>query len=109
MKLPKDTFISQEKLTEYLLVFRSRNDKSQWLAKAGYTLENWKTLEKDLREQILPNEAVPIENTNYGQIFETKGKLNGPNGEHLKVCTIWITEKTTKDTKFITMYPDKRG
>ena len=35
------------------------------------------------------------------------GKLTGPNGKSLSVCTIWMTETETKSTKFITMYPDK--
>jgi hypothetical protein len=36
VKLPKNTVIAPEKLTRYLLVFKKRNDKSQWLAEAGY-------------------------------------------------------------------------
>jgi len=49
MRLPEDTLISDDKLTQYLLVPKKRNDKSQWLAQAGYTLENWQALENDLR------------------------------------------------------------
>ena len=49
MKLPADTLIAPEKLTQYLLVVRKRNDKSKWLAQAGYALENWRELEKHLR------------------------------------------------------------
>lgn len=108
MKLPKNTLISQEKLLKYLLVFRNRNDKSKWLAKAGYSFKNWEVLENDLREQILPISAIPTDNTQYGQMYEIKGKLVGPNGKSIAICTIWMTEKVTEITKFITMYPDKR-
>ncbi|MBU1397738.1 MAG: hypothetical protein KKH85_02400 [Proteobacteria bacterium] len=108
MKLPENTFIAQEKLTKYLLVLRKRNNKLQWLAGAGYILENWKVLERDLREQILSIDAVPTEKTEYGQMYEIRGKMVGPNGKSLAVCTIWMTEKATEETKFITMYPDKR-
>jgi hypothetical protein len=107
MKLPEDTLIAQEKLTKYLLVLRKRKDKSQWLANAGYTLESWKILENDLREQVLSTDAIPVENTEYGQKYEIRGKLVGPNGKSLAVCTIWMTERATERTKFITMYPDK--
>lgn len=51
MKLPENTLIAREKLTQYLLVLKKRNDKSQWLARAGYTIENWQSLENDLRAQ----------------------------------------------------------
>ncbi len=109
MRLPADTLISQTKLTNYLLVPRRRNDKSKWLAWAGYTLKNWRLLENDLRNLILSEEAVPIDETEYGQLYEIRRKLLGPNGKSLSVCTIWMTESATGKTKFITLYPDKEG
>ncbi len=105
MRLPGNTLIAREKLTGYLLVRKKRNDKSKWLALAGYTLENWQVLETDLRDQILPLEAIQIEKTGYGQMYAINGKLIGPNGEVLPVRTIWMTESATGNTKFITMYP----
>jgi len=108
MKLPENTIIAYEKLTNYLLVLKKRNDKSQWLAKAGYTLENWEILENDLKSLILSTEAMPTENTQYGQMYEIRGKLNGPAGKSLAVCTIWMSESMTGMTKFVTMYPDKK-
>lgn len=108
MKLPEDTLIAQEKLTKYLLTKRKRNDKSQWLVKAGYTLENWKVLENNLREQILSMDAIRAEDTEYGQMYEIRGRLVGSNGKSLAVCTIWMTERASGRTKFITMYPDKK-
>ena len=107
MKLPDDTLIAHEKLSQYLLAPRKRNDKSQWLAQAGYTLENWRVLENDLRSQILSVDASPTENTEYGQMYEIRRNLIGPNGKTLPVRTIWIMENATGDTKFVTMYPYK--
>lgn len=46
MKLKGDIVIADEKLTDYLLKWRPISDKSQFLASAGYTLENWETLKK---------------------------------------------------------------
>ena len=109
MKLPEDTLIAREKLSHYLLVQKKRNDKSQWLAQAGYTLENWQVLETDERNLILSTDATLIERTEYGQMYEINGALAGPNGKILAVRTIWMTENATGNTKFITMYPNKRG
>lgn len=50
MKLPENTLIASEKLTNYLLTSKKRNDKSQWLSKAGYTHENWRVLKNDLKK-----------------------------------------------------------
>jgi hypothetical protein len=107
-KLPENTIIAREKLTNYLLISKKRNDKSQWLSKAGYTKENWQELKNDLKKLIRATEAMPIENSEYGQIYEIRDEISGPNGKSLKVCTIWMTEIATGITKFITMYPDKR-
>jgi len=41
MKLPSTAIIAPDKIKEYLLSSRKRNDKSEWLAKAVYKLENW--------------------------------------------------------------------
>ncbi|MBI4595806.1 MAG: hypothetical protein HY730_05430 [Candidatus Tectomicrobia bacterium] len=108
MKLSKDTVISDEKLTKYLLTPRKRNDKSKWLAQAGYTLKNWQSLKNDLRNLILSKNASLIEGTAYGNMYEIRAGLIGPNGKSLPVCTVWMVEKVTEITKFITMYPAKR-
>jgi hypothetical protein len=107
VKLPGNTIIAPEKLTRYLLVQREFDDKSQFLRQAGYTLENWEQLEQDLRLQVLPNDAVLIEQTVYGNIFELRSSLTGPNGQTLFVKTIWMDELRSGVTKFITLYPDK--
>ena len=47
MKLSQNAEIAPEKFTRYLLVKR-----------AGCTLDNWQQLEQDIRQQLLPEEAV---------------------------------------------------
>ncbi len=108
MKLPADTVIATEKLTGYLLLPQVRGDKSAFLAKAGYTLENAKQLLQDLRSQILPLEAIALESNKFGKYYEIKGALNGPNEVRLYVRTIWINEHLSDITKFVTLIPDKR-
>ena len=107
MKLSSDTLIAPEKLTKYLLVQRTFDDKSQFLRQAGYTLDNWKQLEKDLRLQVLSADATLIEHTNYGDILDIRSALTGPNRKTLFVRTIWMNERKSGVTKFITLYPDK--
>lgn len=109
MKLAKDAIIATAKLNQYLLVPKKRNDKSQWLATAGYTVENWPKLEQDLREQILSLDAILTEETVYGKMYEIAGKVRGPNGRTIAVRTIWMDETATGQIKFITLFPDQRG
>lgn len=107
VKLPENTIIAPEKLYRYLLVPRAADDKSKFLAVAGYTRENWQVLESDLRQQILALEAAEVEPTKHGTVYEIRGNLRGPNGMTLSVATIWMTELATGQTKFITLFPAK--
>lgn len=67
-----NTAIVKAKLTDYLLVPLAKDDKSQFLAQASYTVENWQQLERDLREQILLLEAIPTVQTQYGQKYANR-------------------------------------
>ncbi len=107
MKLPRDSDIAIEKLTHYLLKPQVRGDKSAFLALAGYTLERADSLLEDLRNQVLAQEAVEIENTPYGRLYQIHSKLTGPSGRSLWVRTIWMTEHLSGMTKFITLIPAK--
>ena len=104
--LDSNAIIAKEKLTEYLLIRQQQNDKSRFLAQAGYTLENWQQLEQDIRKQILSLEATPTRKTRYGQKYVIFGVLVGLNRVKLKVKTIWIVSDNT--TRFVTLFPDKK-
>jgi len=107
VNLPANTIIATDKFTRYLLVPQARGDKSAFLAGAGYTLENVNQLLHDLRTQILPLDAAPLESGKFGQYYEIRGTLRGPNGVARTVRTIWITEHLSGITKFVTLIPDK--
>ena len=109
MKLPENAVITPEKITDYLLKWQPDNDKSKFLARAGYSLGNWRRILEDIRTQILPVEAELMRKTAYGDLFRIRGELLGPNGVSLKVITIWIREDASRQTKFITLFPDKEG
>ena len=58
--LPPDSKIPIRKLTHYLLVPRAESDKSNWLAKGGYTLENPERFIEDLSSQICACNIVSV-------------------------------------------------
>ncbi|MEM9214493.1 MAG: DUF6883 domain-containing protein [Cyanobacteria bacterium P01_F01_bin.150] len=110
MKLSQDATIASAKLTRYLLIWREADDKSKFLAQAGYDQDNWQQLEQDLRTQILPKDAVLSDEPNqFGDVYRICGSLTGPNGKKLAVITVWMIEYETQRTKFITLYPDKEA
>ncbi len=107
MRLPPNTIIARKKVTDYLLRHRLEDDKSGFLALAGYTLQEADRLTNDLRTQLLPLEAELFDQTEYGPKYRIRGTLTGPNGRVLRVVTIWMKEDATGETKFVTLLPDK--
>ena len=109
MKRQRDSVISDRKLKEYLLSSRVEDDKSGFLAIAGYTASHWNELEADLRGLIRANEADLTRSTVYGDMYAVKGSLVGPNGRTLQIITVWIHLKATGETRFVTLVPDKEA
>ena len=107
MKLPSDTIIDPRKVVEYLLRPAVENDKSNYLALAGYTPTTAFQLLEDTRTQLLPLEAEVIGPFQYGVKYVIRGFLRGPNGRTLPIRSIWATLHATGETHFVTLYPSK--
>jgi hypothetical protein len=98
-----EIIIDPTKITHYLLVPKEKNDKSKFLYKLGYNLENWQELENDIRKIVLENEVVFQKNAPFdGKLFEVKGQLR-----NLGVITIWLLLENPTIFRFITLFPDK--
>jgi hypothetical protein len=107
VKLPVNSIIPPGKATGYLLVPQTRGDKSGYLELAGYGPSDAGKLLSDLRRQ-LSLDAVPTKTNKFGQYYEIRGHLTGPNGVTLAVRTVWMIEHLSGETRFVTLVPDKR-
>ena len=105
MKLEPPFLLVETKLTNYLLIPLLKNDKSNYLRLAGYQLDNWQILEKDLLALAETSDATFETSSVFGDSYSVVGILTGPNGRSLSIKTIWMKEKRTGFTKFITLYP----
>lgn len=63
MKMPSKLAIQNEKLTRYLLVYQSKDDKSRFLADYGYTLANWEILKQDILKAVTNTEIDEVSQT----------------------------------------------
>jgi hypothetical protein len=54
--------------------------------------------------QILPLEATALQSNKFGQYYEVRGRLTGPNGVGLAVRTIRMTEHLSGLTKFVILF-----
>ena len=91
-------------LTRYLLVPRQKNDKSEFLAQVGFTLENPDLLEVAIRKLMVENDAVSDRQNEYGTFFRVEGEIQGPYGI-LSVVTVWILRTSDQQYRFVTLKP----
>jgi hypothetical protein len=104
MLIPPNALIPMEKLTDYLLVPRRKNDKAQFLARAGFTSANPSTLEQAIRQLIAQNEAVQDQEDEYGTFYRVTGELRGPRGI-LMIVTVWMLRVNEYRYRFVTLKP----
>jgi hypothetical protein len=107
MKMPSGLIIQDRKLTSYLLIYQPNDDKSEFLARAGYTLQTWQLLTQDILKAVEGMEVTEITETEWGKRFRVNTQWAGLNGRLLKVMTIWQQDNDSKTIRFVTLYPDK--
>lgn len=107
MKIPDDAKIPREKIIEYLLVWREWDDKSKFLAQAGFTQENPDALLRAIREIAANADAVEDRENDYGVFLRAEGELKGLNGRSLPVVTIWLRWHVDGLVRFVTLKPRK--
>jgi hypothetical protein len=107
MRIPPDAIIPMEKLRAYLLTAREWDDKSKFLAQAGFTRDNPHLLLAAIREVATRNEAIEDRVSEYGVFLRAEGALAGPNGRVLAVVTIWLQSRADRRTRFVTLKPWK--
>ena len=109
MQLPNRvlSIIAQEKLTEYVLNTRHKRGgtKARLLVQFGYTVQNWRRLEADIRHGLYA-EVDLVRPTEYGMRYEIRMMLQTPRGVPLTVRTIWQIDDGREVPRLITLYPD---
>ncbi len=105
MRIPPDAEIPQQKLTRYLLVPRTADDKSKFLAQAGFGSENADELRSAIRAMASSLDAVEDGDNEYGTFYRVDGKLAGTGGRILPVSLIWIEWKVDGSFHFVTLKP----
>ncbi|HBE17945.1 MAG TPA: hypothetical protein DEG17_03795 [Cyanobacteria bacterium UBA11149] len=105
MKIPEDAVIPEDKITRYLLVQKPRNDKSKFLAQAGFTSENPEALKGAIELLVARGEAIEDRRNEYGIFYQVSGELVGVNGKILSVVTIWLRREIDGKFQLVTLQP----
>jgi hypothetical protein len=107
VKIQDTAIIPEEKITRYLLVPRIKDDKSKFLAQAGFTQDNPEELLKAIKQLVMTTEAVKDSTNEYGTFYIIEGNLEGVNGHELTVVTVWLQSKNDESFRFITLKPKR--
>jgi len=107
VRIPPDAVIPDDKLTRYLLVYKAKNDKSRFLARAGFTQENPEALRAAIQLLAESVEAVEDRINEYGNFYRVEGELTGANDVNLSVVTIWLQRQLDGNFQFVTLKPQK--
>lgn len=106
MKLPAEVVVAEDKLLRYLLVRRPWDDKSKYLAAAGFTIGNPEVLERAIRQLASTSESYEDGVNEYGVFWRTEGVLTGPF-QALPVVLIWLQWKVDGSIRFVTLKPQR--
>jgi hypothetical protein len=106
VKIPEDLIIPEAKITQYLLVLKARNDKSRFLAQAGFTQKNPEDLRLAIQRQAMDKEAIEEKSNEYGTFYQVEGELIGVNGVSLSVITVWLQRQIDGKFQFVTLKPN---
>ncbi|MDQ3683227.1 MAG: hypothetical protein M3352_09165 [Bacteroidota bacterium] len=98
---PEQLEIPVEKITEYLLAKKEKNDKSKFLLSLGYSRENWQDLLNDIKTIAVANELILERKSEFGNLYSIKGLL-----KRKFIITIWLKQVDKDIYRFITLYPD---
>ena len=107
MRLPHSVIVDRSKLLHYLLIQRPADDKSRYLAAAGFTRSNPDRREDAIRELATTEESHEDGVNEYGIFWRTEGSLIGPMAE-LPVVLIWLERFVDGSICFVTLKPPRR-
>ncbi len=108
MQLSSDqAVIPPAKLRDYLLStdHPDGHSKARYLGRLGYRREDWRRLDRDLRDQILPLDAREAGASRWGIKYEILAVLRGPNGRAAWIRSIWIVLRGETAPRLVTLTP----
>ncbi len=105
MKIPAGFMLNAGKM-DYLLRPRPKDDKSKFLAQAGFTIDQPGVLEAAIRAAVERGDSELDRTNEFGSFHTLRAMLNGPSGVGLDVKVVFL-HRNDDAWSFVTMYPYK--
>ena len=103
---PDKAMVPQAKIEAYLLspAHLVGRHKQVFFKSLGYAQSEWRFLERDIRA-FASRDARATRRTKYGQKYEVRGAITGPNDHTARIVTAWIVRGGEDFPRFLTAYP----
>jgi hypothetical protein len=113
MRLPnvENAQVQREKLVGYLLASGHTvgGSKATFLARFGFTQENWPALQRALLQHASAHEVAASQVSDHGQFFEIVGPLSTPDGRNPTIRSVWLIDSGSSSPRLITIVPSHRS
>ncbi len=115
MKIPnaEKAFVEKQKLTSYLfkLTHKVGYSKAKFFRANGFNESNLAYFESELLKVASENEVSEIEQTsfgNFGNLYVIVGSIDAPNGQKIRVRTVWEIREGAENPRLVTAYPESK-
>jgi len=112
MKVPnaENAVIAPEKLRDYLLseTHPDGKHKARFFQAFGFSLDDWQSLGRAVRQHISDHEVARIEPSPFGIRYVVDGIMTAPDGRSPLIRTVWFNRNGEDIPQFVTAYPLRR-
>ncbi len=99
--------VAESKIRDYLLSSSHPvgRFKAAFFAALGFSSDNWEVLRDALLAIAVSGDAVPGQQSAFGQKFEVRATLTGPSGRRAEIVTVWMVPAQHDFAHFVTAFP----
>lgn len=103
----KNLIMPEAKLAGYALNPKHTSGKHKaevFKSALGYTVDNWRDLEENIRNHLNQKNMVVTKTTEFGTNYRNDIEITGPNGNTKVVRTAWLKKADSDEYNLITIY-----
>ena len=105
-----DWQIEKSKITDYLLNERHPQGKAKalWFQSHGFHRKKWRVLSNSILALLENRESEVMTKSPFGYRIVIRGTIPTPEGNPVRIVTVWQRDRQTLAPRLITAYPDRR-
>jgi len=105
-----DWQIEKSKITDYLLNERHPQGKAKalWFQSHGFHRKKWRVLSNSIRALLENRESEVMTKSPFGYRIVIRGTIPTPQGNTVRIITVWQRDRQALAPRLITAYPERR-